>query len=97
MLWFIGLGMGISELSNSTLEVIRNAEIVYLESFNSPISETEKKQLEDISGGEFKTAKRWLVEDGNEIWKMQKQGNSVNFIRRSIHRNNTSRTENTSD
>jgi Diphthamide biosynthesis methyltransferase len=30
MLWFIGLGIsGISELSNSTLEVIKNAEIVY--------------------------------------------------------------------
>ena len=32
MLWFIGLGIsGISELSNSTLEVIKNAEIVYLD------------------------------------------------------------------
>ena len=44
MLWFIGLGIsGISELSDSTLEVIKNAEIVYLESFTSPISDTEKK------------------------------------------------------
>ena len=68
MLWFIGLGIsGISELSDNTLNVIKNAEIVYLESFTSPISETEKKQLESISNGEFKIAKRWLVEDGNEI------------------------------
>ena len=78
MLWFIGLGIsGISELSDSTLDVIRNAEIVYLESFTSPISETEKKQLEDISNGKFKTAKRWLVEDGNEILENAKNKETV--------------------
>ena len=68
MLWFLGLGIsGISELSSSTLDVIKNAEIVYLESFTSPISETEKEELKNISNGEFKIAKRWMVEDGNEI------------------------------
>jgi len=68
MLWFIGLGIsGISELSSNTLSLIKNADIVYLESFTSPISEAEKEQLKKISNGEFKTAKRWLVEDGNEI------------------------------
>ena len=78
MLWFIGLGIsGISELSNSTLNVIKNAEIVYLESFTSPISETEKKQLEDISKGKFKTAKRWVVEDGNEILANAKNKETV--------------------
>ena len=78
MLWFIGLGIsGISELSNSTLNVIKNAEIVYLESFTSPISETEKKQLEDISKGEFKTAKRWVVEDGKEILENAKNKETV--------------------
>ena len=78
MLWFIGLGIsGISELSDSTLDVIKNAEIVYLESFTSPISETEKKQLEDISNGEFKTAKRWVVEDGNEILENAKNKETV--------------------
>ena len=78
MLWFIGLGIsGISELSDSILDVIRNAEIVYLESFTSPISETEKKQLGDISNGEFKIAKRWLVEDGNEILENAKNKETV--------------------
>ena len=78
MLWFIGLGIsGISELSNSTLDVIKNAKIVYLESFTSPISETEKKQLEDITNGEFKIAKRWLVEDGNEILKNAKNKETI--------------------
>ena len=57
MLWFIWLGVsGISELSDSTISVIKNAEVVYLESFTSPISETEKEQLENICDGEFKIA-----------------------------------------
>ena len=68
MLWFIGLGIsGISELSDNTISVIKNADTVYLESFTSPISETEKEQLANMCDGEFKIAKRWLVEDGNEI------------------------------
>ena len=47
--------------------LIKNADTVYLESFTSPISETEKEQLANMCDGEFKIAKRWLVEDGNEI------------------------------
>jgi diphthine synthase len=78
MLWFIGLGVsGISELSDSTLSIIKNADVVYLESFTSPISETEKKQLENISNGEFKIAKRWMVEDGNEILENAKKRETV--------------------
>ena len=78
MLWFIGLGIsGISELSSNTLSLIKNADIVYLESFTSPISEAEKDQLNEISNGEFKTAKRWLVEDGNEILDNAKNKETV--------------------
>ena len=78
MLWFIGLGVsGISELSNNTISIIKNAEIVHLESFTSPISEDEKIQLENISTGKFKIAKRWLVEDGNEILENAKKRETV--------------------
>ena len=74
MLWFIGLGVsGISELSDRTLSVIKNAEVVYLESFTSPITVAEKKELEVICNGEFKIAKRWLVEDGKEILENAKK------------------------
>ena len=74
MLWFIGLGIsGISELSDNTISVIKNADTVYLESFTSPISETEKEQLANMCVGEFKIAKRWLVEDGNEILENAKK------------------------
>ena len=74
MLWFVGLGIsGISELSDNTISVIKNADVVYLESFTSPISETEKEQLANMCDGEFKIAKRWLVEDGNEILENAKK------------------------
>ncbi len=74
MLWFIGLGIsGISELSDNTISIIKNADTVYLESFTSPISETEKEQLANMCDGEFKIAKRWLVEDGNEILENAKK------------------------
>jgi len=74
MLWFIGLGIsGISELSDNTISVIKNADTVYLESFTSPISEIEKEQLANMCDGEFKIAKRWLVEDGNEILENAKK------------------------
>jgi len=78
MLWFVGLGIsGISELSDSTISVIKNAAIVYLESFTSPISETEKEQLSNMCDGEFKIAKRWMVEDGNEILENAKKRKTV--------------------
>ena len=78
MLWFVGLGIsGITELSDNTLSVIKDADIVYLESFTSPISESEKDQLKRISNGEFKIAKRWLVEDGNEILENAKDKKTV--------------------
>ena len=74
MLWFVGLGIsGISELSDNTISVIKNADIVYLESFTNPISEIEKEQLANMCDGEFKIAKRWLVEDGNEILENAKK------------------------
>ena len=78
MLWFIGLGIsGISELSENTRNIIKNAESVYLESFTSPISADEKEQLENICKGDFKIAKRWMVEDGNEILDNAKNKETV--------------------
>ena len=78
MLWFVGLGIsGISELSEKTISVIKDADIVYLESFTSPISESEKDQLKNMTGGEFKIAKRWLVEDGNEILENAQKNETV--------------------
>ena len=59
MLWFIGLGIsGISELSEDTRNIIKNAEIVYLESFTSPISSNEKEEA-ILNFSQFKNG-RWV-------------------------------------
>ena len=68
MLWFIGLGIsGSKSIPNEALEVLSKADVVYLEQFTSPISKSELEKIKSMTNGEFKPAKRWLVEDGNEI------------------------------
>ena len=78
MLSFVGLGIsGFESIPIEGLETISNADIVYLEQFTSPISEPDLKKIQDSVKGEFKLAKRWLVEDGNEILEMSKEKNVV--------------------
>lgn len=68
MLWFVGLGIsGFKSIPNEALDILSKADIVYLEQFTSPVSKSDLKKIKDASKGEFKLAKRWLVEDGNEI------------------------------
>ena len=68
MLSFVGLGIsGFESIPIEGLETISNADIVYLEQFTSPISESDLEKIKNSIKGEFKLAKRWLVEDGNEI------------------------------
>ncbi|KAF6243755.1 diphthine synthase [Nitrosopumilus sp. b1] len=74
MLWFIGIGVsGLSSLSNETLDVLKKSDIVYLEAFTSPISKVELSKFKKKIKGEFKIAKRWMVEDGKEILKNSKK------------------------
>ena len=78
MLSFVGLGIsGFESIPIEGLETISNADIVYLEQFTSPISESDLNKIQDSVKGEFKLAKRWLVEDGNEILEMSKEKNVV--------------------
>jgi len=68
MLWFIGLGIsGFKSIPNEALDVLSKADIVYLEQFTSPISKSDLTKIKKSTKGEFKPAKRWLVEDGKEI------------------------------
>ena len=74
MLWFIGIGIsGSDSISLETKKVLEKADIVYLEQFTSPIGKTDTKKLKEMTKGEFKIAKRWLVEDGIEILKNAKR------------------------
>ncbi len=74
MLWFVGLGIsGAKSIPHEALEVLSKADIVYLEQFTSPIGKSDLAKIKKMTNGEFKAAKRWLVEDGNEILKNAKR------------------------
>jgi diphthine synthase len=76
MLWFIGLGIsGPDSISATTQNIIASADLVYLEQFTSPMSESDTAQIKKLVKGEFKLAPRWLVEDGKEILENAKSKN----------------------
>ena len=74
MLWFVGLGIsGVKSISIEGQEILSKADIVYLEQFTSPIGKADLAKIKKMTNGEFKSAKRWLVEDGSEILKNAKR------------------------
>lgn len=74
MICFAGLGIsGTDSIPLSVQKEISMADIVYLEQFTSPISKSELAKIKKMSNGEFILAKRWLVEDGNEILNKAKK------------------------
>lgn len=74
MLWFVGLGIsGANGFGSDAIKVLKNADLVYLEIFTSPIKKSESAEIKRLVKGEFKTAPRWLVEDGKEILKEAKK------------------------
>ena len=78
MLWFVGLGVsGEESIPVEVVKVIQKADMVYLESFTSPIYKQHEEKLKSLTGGNFKIAKRWLVEDGQEILRAAKDSNVV--------------------
>ena len=78
MLWFVGLGIsGTKSIPIEVVKIIQDANIVYLEVFTSPISQTYEEEIKNMVNGSFKIAKRWLVEDGQEILKASKSSTVV--------------------
>ena len=74
MLWFVGLGIsGFKSIPSEGLDILSKADIVYLEQFTSPIGKSDFTKIKNATKGEFKSAKRWLVEDGNEILRNAKK------------------------
>ncbi len=51
------------------MNILHNADIVYLEQFTSPAGESDLKEAAQITGSETRLvqAKRWQVEDGKQI------------------------------
>ena len=78
MLWFVGLGVSEEEsIPIEVIKVIQNADTVYLESFTSPIYKQHEEKIKSLTNGNFKIAKRWLVEDGQEILATAKTSNVI--------------------
>ena len=78
MLWFVGMGVsGADSISAEAGKILKDADIVYLEEFTSPVGGEDARRLSDIAGGQFKLAKRWMVEDGREILDNAKRKNTV--------------------
>ena len=78
MLWFVGLGIsGTKSIPIEVVKIIQEADIVYLEVFTSPISQMYEEEIKNMVNGSFKIAKRWLVEDGQEILKASKTSTVV--------------------
>ena len=78
MLWFIGLGVsGPDSIPKEVEKNIQKADLVYLESFTSPIYKEHEEGIKNLVNGNFKIAKRWLVEDGQEILKAAKNSSVV--------------------
>ena len=74
MLWFVGLGIsGFKSIPIEALDILSKADIVYLEQFTSPIGKSDLTKIKNATKGEFKLAKRWLVEDGSEILENAKK------------------------
>ena len=73
MLYFVGLGIsGTKSIPIEVVKIIQEADFVYLEAFTSPISQIHEEEIKNMVNGNFKIAKRWLVEDGQEILKASK-------------------------
>jgi diphthine synthase len=78
MLWFVGLGIsGLGSIPFDAQNILKKADIVYLEQFTSIIPKSDITKLKKLVKGEFKAVKRWMVEDGQEILKNAKKKNVV--------------------
>lgn len=78
MLWFVGLGIsGPDSLPIKAQKVLSKADIVYLERFTNPMSESDIKKIKSMLTGQLKEAKRWFVEDGSEILNNSKRNKVV--------------------
>jgi len=78
MLWFVGLGIsGTQSIPIEVVKILQKADFVYLESFTSPIYKQQEEEIKNMVNGSFKIAKRWLVEDGQEILKTSKSSTVV--------------------
>jgi len=63
MLWFVGLGIsGVDSISVSTQKILKQADIVYMEQFTSPISKSDTAKIKKLAKSVAEVAKKRGVE-----------------------------------
>lgn len=68
MLGFVGMGVsGYDGISVEGVRTIKDADIIYVENFTSPVREAEVETIKRNVQGTVRTAARWQVEDGRAI------------------------------
>lgn len=78
MLWFVGLGIsGLDGISANAVQVLKKADMTYLEIFTSPIGKSELAKIKKLVRGKLTVAPRWMVEDGKAILLLAKKKNVV--------------------
>jgi diphthine synthase len=64
---FVGLGLGLEGISVGGMKEIKEADVVYLETYTSPDTERRREQLEKWIGKRLRMADRFTVEEGRSI------------------------------
>jgi len=78
MLWFVGLGIsGLEGISANAIQVLKKADMTYLENFTSPISRSDLLKIKKLVRGKLTISPRWMVEDGKAILLHAKKKNIV--------------------
>ena len=78
MLTFVGLGLyGVKDISVRGLEVVRSADIVYLESYTSRLMGSSIKEMEEFFGKKVHPLSRDEVESGREYIEEARERNVV--------------------
>lgn len=81
MLYFIGLGLSSEkDITVSGLEVVKNAERVYLEAYTSILPGIEKEKMEKFYGREIILADRDMVEQDSETMLDNAKNLDVAFL-----------------
>lgn len=76
MFYFVGLGLKPKHLSTEALEVLKNADAVYVETYTSSYSEGKIEELEKLIGKKvFKVSRKQVEEDSRKLLLNGKKNN----------------------
>lgn len=81
MIYFIGLGLnGVNGVPKRGLDLTKNADIVYLDVYTSPIAQDEINSLQSMINKKIVTVERNFIENGYEIINQAKEKDVVLMV-----------------